>query len=201
MMKSGIFAYLISRNIDLYDNKFVNIYSKSENYNNSINYMCGRYDITPSHPPAVVDGKNSTAWASLDLYSEKDKSILFDFNNIKLYVDTFANETTCGSPKQVALEGSNDKGATWDSFCVSDSSSVFQNFTVTYINCTNPGYFKMFRFRQIGSNTAASTHFRFLIFNLEFYGSMFFKPITCKKQFFINHFIIMFFTSILIFYG
>ena len=197
MMKNGIFAYLRNMKIDLYDNKFVNIYSHSDWINTSSGWFCEVNGVAGGPPNVVVDGSNKTAWASLDTTSENDKSILFDFYNKKLYVESFSCQTLCGPPKQVILEGSNDKGEKWFPFCKSNSSITFPFHSITTINCVIPSSYKMFRFRQIGEN--AGENYRFHIHNLEFYGK-FIKPIfyTCKPNIF-NHFIIIIFILILIY--
>ena len=177
VLEDGIFAGLRKRHIFLNDSSFVSItcpkYHLTREQDN-MHWFCHKEGVAGGPPHVVVDGSQNTAWTTYDY----DDSILelnyiiFDFRKARTYVDSFGLQTICCSPQIAVLEGSNNYGSTWHQ--VEKVETPFEEYSTRKIKCSNPNFYSMYRFSQIGkckySNGQESN--RFHIWNLEFYGKI-----------------------------
>ena len=180
-MEDGIFASLRKKQINLLDDSFVNISASHDFWKKETgSSYCGIESIIGGPPNVVVDGRNDTAYASLEKETKENRYITFDFKKNKVRIESFAIQTLCDPPKHLIVEGSFESSAKW--YTILDITTPLEDMKVNSFQCSQPQTFTIIRFRQIGP--CSDNNYRFHAHNIEIYGKLHMAQhaLSCRKQ-------------------
>ena len=179
-LDDGIFAKFRKEGIDPSFNPYFQITQQEEKYWTGTDYCAQGIIGSPAY--ALVDGKSTTAWASLDIWTPSDKSIEFYFFKNKIRVQGIALQTLCAPPNEIRFDGSNDNGKTWSNVCHKKAPFPWNN--IVEVICFNNKPYSRFRLTQVGGNNRSldesnQKQYRFHIYNFEIYGLFSKRCLTC----------------------
>ena len=162
-MSIAIFNELRNRGVDLQNDE--NILITSPDYYPSCHRFCGQNSIVGSPPSCLVDNSQTTGWASYK-FDQDYQHFIVDFKTYRVALSSFMLETSCSTPREIRVMGSNN-GDYWYDVAYNNTNL---NFNTKYTFSTfRKSPFKMFKIEQIGKSTTEEN--RFVLKNIEFYGS------------------------------
>ena len=166
----GLF-YFIREHQDIYH---VDLLSPKPFYTE--NQFC-KEGVSGSDASALIDGKNTTAWANKQC-SKEYQYIIVDLKQIKFKLTNVVVETVCACPHTVTISGSNDNSS---SFRYIGHGSEFNDYERTRIRAPAS---RTFRFIKISQNYQKKNEneVRFHLSEIEFFGILNPKIETAKKN-------------------
>ena len=140
---------------------------------------CGNKSIYGSPPTALVDGNESTAYATLNTNDPSQQYIIMQFVQKPVYVNTLYFHSLCWPPSQLFIEGSNDH-ETWETIGVRNQE--IPDNSVTPIHCFRRKHYTYIRLNQTRNTYQnAQKSYRLHIYHIDIYGTFGDLPrITCK---------------------
>ena len=167
----NIFQHLRSLKVNLTDESIIKFEAEEAFISSS---YCGR-NIRGAHPYYVVDGQDDTAWANDLIDTIQRQYFIFNFLQRKVSIQRYSISTLCNPPLQLYVEGSNDKNSQWT--ILSHVPTALGEFSTYSFSVQNRNHYQYIRFRQTRSNTSN----RFIIHNIELYGTFGSLP-TCEVK-------------------
>ena len=167
-MKSGIFAELREKGININNNHYVKVTAPGNWVKKNQNdYFCANSQIEGGDGTYIFDGNLNTAYATLDEYSTDFKNVSVEFVKAHVYIYSYSIKTLCGPSREIVVEGSNSGNHWIEIDHITNPLSVNAIATFT---CEHPGIFKFIRFTQVGSIFSNSNYYRFHLNEIEIYG-------------------------------
>ena len=166
-LTNGIFAFFRNASITSDIDSFVNVTSSDSNYYFNWDNGCTFCDrkICGGPPKVVIDGNLSTAWANKNETYTTDIFLQFEFYK-DITVSAVAIQLMCNAPKFILFQAYNNHEERWVN--LTEKSGEMVNYNIYNMSISNPSKYRLFRLKQIGSNTA--NQFRFHVHKIEFYG-------------------------------
>ena len=128
-------------------------------------YYCTLKNVYGSSVTSIIDGNKSTAYANLE-FIQSFQYITIQFLKQPVYVHTLFITTLCYPPNDFLVEGSNDN-KNW--LVLARQDSPLKEYSINIIKCHVK---KTFTFIRISQSKNSLHEYRFLIYELEIYGSV-----------------------------
>ena len=114
---------------DVTSKSFINIVAPLEAVGS--NY-CMNSSIVGSSINALIDGNESTAWATNQKNNPTQQYVIMEFVKRPIYIDTLYFDSLCGPPEQLFIHGSDDNES-WETIGIREQP-IPENST-TPIHC------------------------------------------------------------------
>ena len=157
----AIFEQMRNLNIDLKNGKNIRIYSPDVYQSQT---FCGKETIKPLPAYALLDNSPNTGWANSE-FSEDYAYFIVDFIDKQVNIDSYKLDFSCGPPKEIKVEGSNN-GIDWTE--IDHNLTTFEAYRSIIYYAKLKKYFRMIKIHQIGESQ--TNNFRLVLIGIEFYG-------------------------------
>ena len=159
------------------NDKFIKFYSPEPDL--TIDY-CKNESIVGVQADALIDGNESTAWATNQKNDPTQQYVIMEFVKRPIYIDTLYFDSLCGPPVQLFIHGSDDNES-WETIGIREQP-IPENST-TPIHCFKKKYYKYIKLNQTQNTYTSDENYRFHIHHIEIYGTFgdIFQ-ITCQQK-------------------